>query len=418
MPTASGWLTAVLSIATFVAGQVFTLQELVIFGVIGMLLVVFSLLAVRIFSPRSRCRRTVSPAVIPALEAARVELNFSPLKWRPWTLPVSGTDSIVTQTPSGETENFQISFVTNSGNILYDFRPTKRGVAHFGSLSLSSLDPFALAKHKWTERDSKELLVLPNLEDVIAPQPNISSKTWQDDYCSAWQGASSGDFHALREYAPGDDLRHVHWKSSARLGELLIRQSEHQWEVGISVVLDNRLGASSPEEFERIVGATASLISACHANSLPVWLYFLASGEDTNLKSEILVEDAPTYRVALLRLASVIQESQVNSLIRPKGLVIALTGSEEDRIEANHIVPDHIAEDEATNLAELVWICFGKGQTSGLVAVFGDQNSSSTSSRSNIDTLWIPTEQSFGEVWNSYMGVSAIASHRHKVART
>lgn len=149
----------------------------------------------------------------------------------------------------------------------------------------------------------------------------------------------------------------------------------------------------------------------------------MASGEDTNLKSEILVEDAPTYRVALLRLASVIQESQVNSLIRPKGLVIALTGSEEDSIEANHIVQDHIAEDEiaedeATNLAELVWICFGKGQTSGLVAVFGDQNSSSTSSRSNIDTLWIPTEQSFGEVWNSYMGVSAIASHRHKVART
>ena len=45
-------------------------------------------------------------------------------------------------------------------------------------------------------------------------------------------------FHALREYVPGDDLRHVHWRSSAKAGELLVRQYHETRRGHVTVLLD------------------------------------------------------------------------------------------------------------------------------------------------------------------------------------
>lgn len=422
MPTASGWLTVILSVATFVVGQILSLEELVFFGVVGFLLVVFSLLAVRLFCPKFSCRRSAAPEIVSAFEAVRVELKFLPLKWRPWTLPVVGTDNIVTLSPNGGEENFQVSFASNSGSVLYDFRPTQRGIINFSSLALRCQDPFALAYRKWTVTDVTELLVLPSLEDVLPPNTALESKTWQEDYCSAWQGTAYGDFHSLREYLPGDDLRRVHWRSSARLGQLVIRQSENQWEVGVSVVLDNRWGAASLDEFERMVGACASIIGACRKNSLAVRLYFLASEE-----SEILVEDAQSYKTALLKLAYVAQESQVDFSIRPAGMVILLTGSEEDSYAGGLDSPPQPGEDfreyswqqQNSDLSEdsfktdwLTSLCFRTEQATGLIVSFGGEGFAQVSPGPNISRLWVSPQQSFGELWDSHFGISSLQKQR------
>lgn len=71
--------------------------------------------------------------------------------------------------------------------------------------------------------------------------------------------ASGDDFFALREYVPGDDLRRVHWPSSARSGDLVVRQSEGHRRGSLDVIADLRSGAHVGESAEAVVAAAASL---------------------------------------------------------------------------------------------------------------------------------------------------------------
>jgi uncharacterized protein (DUF58 family) len=70
------------------------------------------------------------------------------------------------------------------------------------------------------------------------------------------------DFFGLREYEVGDDLRRVHWRSTARTGELMLRQDEMPWESRSTILLDTRPSTHSGESFERAVEIAASLATA------------------------------------------------------------------------------------------------------------------------------------------------------------
>jgi uncharacterized protein (DUF58 family) len=70
------------------------------------------------------------------------------------------------------------------------------------------------------------------------------------------------DFFGLRQYEVGDDLRRVHWRSTARTGELMLRQDEMPWESRSTVLLDTRAAAHQGESFERAVEVAASLVTA------------------------------------------------------------------------------------------------------------------------------------------------------------
>src|SRR5699024_7558402 len=73
---------------------------------------------------------------------------------------------------------------------------------------------------------------------------------------------SSSDiaFHALRDYAPGDDRRHVHWRTTARTGKLMVRQFEETRRSHVVVALDNLAEHyASDDEIELAVSAAASI---------------------------------------------------------------------------------------------------------------------------------------------------------------
>jgi uncharacterized protein (DUF58 family) len=67
-------------------------------------------------------------------------------------------------------------------------------------------------------------------------------------------------FHALREYVRGDDLRHVHWRSSARAGQLLVRQYHDSRRTSALLVVDTRPTAyAHPDDLELALSVAASV---------------------------------------------------------------------------------------------------------------------------------------------------------------
>ena len=74
---------------------------------------------------------------------------------------------------------------------------------------------------------------------------------------------------STREYVPGDDLRHVHWRSSAKADTLQIRQYQDTRRSHLTVVIDdNRDSYADPEDFETAVSAAASIAARAHRDGV------------------------------------------------------------------------------------------------------------------------------------------------------
>src|SRR5204863_2320032 len=80
-------------------------------------------------------------------------------------------------------------------------------------------------------------------------------------------------FDALREYVVGDDLRHVHWRTSARVGELMVREHVDTALPQIVVLLDDRAATHTPDSFEDACEAAASVVVAAIREDLHVALH-------------------------------------------------------------------------------------------------------------------------------------------------
>ena len=135
---------------------------------------------------------------------------------------------------------------------------TKRAVVELGPVVSSRGDGLGLMRREVRWTDVQELFIHPK---TISLQ-NSSAGFLKDLEGRPTDTLSSSDiaFHALRDYVVGDDLRHVHWKSSARIGKLLVRQFEETRRSHLVVCLDMSTDDYlSEDDFELAVSVAASL---------------------------------------------------------------------------------------------------------------------------------------------------------------
>jgi uncharacterized protein (DUF58 family) len=143
----------------------------------------------------------------------------------------------------------------------YRIPTSRRGRYRIGPLAVAVTDPFGVARRTWTLTSPSEVLVCPRIHDILAPRQAGGRMIASVETVQARAQAADGEeFLTLREYEVGDDLRRVHWRSSARLGDLMIRQDEAQWRAKSVVVLDTRPEAHDAVSFELAVEATASIV--------------------------------------------------------------------------------------------------------------------------------------------------------------
>lgn len=150
-------------------------------------------------------------------------------------------------------------------HIRYELVGTVRGRYEIGPLNVNFVDPFGLCRVQRDFTTTDTLTVVPTV--VSLPAIPLAGDWNGAGESRARSMAATGDDDVIpREYHLGDDLRRVHWKSTARSGELMVRREEQPWRAQATIVLDTRAGAhhgaGQHSSFEWAVTAVASI--ACH----------------------------------------------------------------------------------------------------------------------------------------------------------
>lgn len=142
----------------------------------------------------------------------------------------------------------------------------RRGVYPFNGFKVSTKFPFALLRKSRIVELAHEVVVRPAVRPVSLPP--LDALGHLGSHSSPRRGRA-GDLYGLRELVPGDDLRDIHWRSSARRGRLLVREREAVRSQRIHLVVDHRLDlpenqslVAGAEAVERGITTTASLAAA------------------------------------------------------------------------------------------------------------------------------------------------------------
>lgn len=142
----------------------------------------------------------------------------------------------------------------------------RRGPVSLGPWTLERVDPWGLLRRQVGELDGVALMVVPRVRPVsLAALPSALA----DFGGSAEMGTTT--FATLREYVIGDELRHVHWRSSAKTGKLMMRQYVDITRPRITLILVTEDRAyTGAEEFEEAVDFIASLAAVASSSGLDV----------------------------------------------------------------------------------------------------------------------------------------------------
>jgi uncharacterized protein (DUF58 family) len=157
-----------------------------------------------------------------------------------------------------------------TSQVTYVLPTDRRAVLPIGPLSIERSDPFGLWRLRQSAGTVEQLWVHPVVHVLYAMPPGRSRSLEGSDTDRVPFGSTT--FHALREYVPGDDLRHVHWRSSARIGTLMVREHVDTSLPQLTLVLDTSSTSHDPLHFEEAVEAAASVAAAAGAARFPVRL--------------------------------------------------------------------------------------------------------------------------------------------------
>jgi len=327
MPTSRGWAALGVSSALLLLWVAFGEIELLATGVFLAGATLIGLLFVRVVTPRAEVTRRMYPVQVHEGDQVVVEVEV--------TAPRRVHNLFLEDTVHGLGVARFAAARTNPGEALvarYEVLCRSRGVYRVGPAEISVTDPFALTERRSTAGGSDRLTVYPRIEElpgypaVRGLDPSVQSAR------PTFVPHGGEDFFTLREYQVGDDLRKVHWPSTAKRDELMIKQLEVPWQARALVVLDQRAHRYPGEEaFEQAVRGAASVISHLYRGgfSPELWAGERAPGlrSDSRFSQamEMLATVQPSPDLDLRRTVARLRQHGVGG-----GALIMVTGVPDD----------------------------------------------------------------------------------------
>ncbi|WP_019630731.1 DUF58 domain-containing protein [Actinomadura atramentaria] len=247
--------TAIL--CAFVLGE----RDLLRAGVLILVLPLLCTFAVSRTRYRLACARRLRPARLPVGREARADLRLENVSRLP-----SGLLMVEDQVPYalGGRARFVLDRIEPRGSrqLGYRIRSDVRGRYRVGPLVVRLTDPFGMVELVRSFSLSDTLVVTPRVVPLPPGEPGGGPVGGSDGPARAAAVAGEDDA-APREYRHGDDLRRIHWRSTARRGELMVRREERQRHRAGTLLLDTRRrafwGEDAAAAFEEAVSVAASL---------------------------------------------------------------------------------------------------------------------------------------------------------------
>ncbi|WP_244900134.1 DUF58 domain-containing protein [Sediminihabitans luteus] len=202
---------------------------------------------------------------------------------------------------------------------------SRRAVIPVGPVRSVRADPLGLLRREVVWDDAHQLVVHPRTVRLSG----TSAGYIRDLEGRATSDLSQSDisFHALRDYVAGDDRRHVHWKSTARTGQLVVRQFEETRRSQLAVVLSTRADDfADAESFEMAVSVAGSLgrqaLMESGALTLLTHAGTLAGTDRTRMLDDLSAVQTVATR---LQLADVVRSAHAS--LRDASVVAFVVGS-------------------------------------------------------------------------------------------
>lgn len=230
----------------------------------GLLILVAGAFAYVMRSPRLALERAVEPPRVEKGQPAIAVIRAVNLSWRMLS-------ALVIEQRLGDVV-FRAELPRlrrgEAGLRTYRLPTSRRGTYSVGPVEIPKADPFGLCRRVRVLGQPQVISVHPRAVPLKALPSGMSRNLEGPSSDMSPQGSVA--FHRLREYVIGDDLRTVHWPSTARLGKLVVRHNVDTAQPYTVVLVDLRPELYSSETFEEAMDVTASVATSLSVGKAPV----------------------------------------------------------------------------------------------------------------------------------------------------
>ncbi len=378
MPTIRAWICAALGAISIGLGFAFGPIELYVIGA-ALLVLAITAVGIAVMRPlRLGVGRTVHPPRLHVGSTSRVEIAVrnggtrSPvLRMVDKVAGTAGAQLLVP--PLGPDEVVRAA---------YRLPTERRGIVEIGPVDFEATDPFGLARRHFNAPSVGTLVVYPEIIALPPSPPSPATERRSNTDVPEFLGGRSEEFHTLRTYVPGDDIRRINWAASARHDDLIVREDETPTQNHLTVLLDNAsLDDGIP--MDRAATVAGSLFASMRNRADPFRL-ITVDGQDTGF---VLGPGGIETGLAILAIVDKTGDRRLlASPVAPQGAVVIVSGPN-PTIDRGEI--DRYGRVMWLAIQPSVWLTAdGATAPAGSVDVVNGEIQMSLTSLPELPTLW------------------------------